>query len=155
MTCRDLLCLSGNIRLEDGKPSDVWYSSCVELLHSRFFQRDFAPLGVKGVKVHRVTRVHNRFLRNRFDKRMSTVLGRNQSLGGGAGGQGKAPRRSLEYLFFSVPTHTPLSSPTASASTSRHLSGCGCVTKCLAVWLWRCGCGGVAVACVVGCATAT
>jgi len=29
----------GNIRLEDGKPSDVWYSSCVDLVNSRFFQQ--------------------------------------------------------------------------------------------------------------------
>ena len=31
------LVTGGNVRLEDGKPSDVWYSSCVDLLQSRFF----------------------------------------------------------------------------------------------------------------------
>ena len=35
----------GNIRLEDGKPSDVWYSSCVDLLNSRFFAQDFRNYG--------------------------------------------------------------------------------------------------------------
>ena len=34
----------GNIRLEDGKPSDVWYSSCVDLVNSRFFQQVPPPV---------------------------------------------------------------------------------------------------------------
>lgn len=82
----------GNIRLEDGKPSDVWYqlqysamrlpfachpvaalprvvtrvrgcrySSCVELIQSRFFAKDFTGLGISGLQVTRVTRIHNRW----------------------------------------------------------------------------------------------
>ena len=39
----------GNIRLEDGKPSDLWHSSCVDLLSSRFFNADYAD--VAGAKV--------------------------------------------------------------------------------------------------------
>ena len=31
----------GNIRLEDGKPSDVWYSSCVDLVNSRFLAAEY------------------------------------------------------------------------------------------------------------------
>jgi hypothetical protein len=31
----------GNIRLEDGKPSDVWYTSCVDLVQSRVFSGYF------------------------------------------------------------------------------------------------------------------
>lgn len=128
----------GNIRLEDGKASDVWFTSCVDLLHSRFFHRDFLPLGVSGVKVHRVTRVHNRFLRNRFDQRMSHLMTAIPSLsvgssGSGSGGDsGRPARRSLEYLFF-APQVPALSSPTyASAElqriaqegfTERHLTG--------------------------------
>jgi len=130
---------AGNIRLEDGKPSDVWYSSCVELLHSRFFERDFHAMGIKGVKVHRVTRVHNRFLRNRFDKRMSIVLGRNQSLTAGSSGSSKPPRRSLEYLFFTAPC-APLTSPTVAASSFTLLHRglrcrvcCACVRVCVCV----------------------
>lgn len=41
----------GNIRMEDGKTSDLWYSSCVDLVTSRFFSNDFVTLGVKGLKV--------------------------------------------------------------------------------------------------------
>jgi antitoxin (DNA-binding transcriptional repressor) of toxin-antitoxin stability system len=40
----------GNIRMEDGKPSDLWYSSCVDLVNSRFFASDFAAIGIKGLK---------------------------------------------------------------------------------------------------------
>jgi hypothetical protein len=43
--------VQGNIRLEDGKPGDVWHSSCVDLIHSRFNSRDFATVGIRGVKV--------------------------------------------------------------------------------------------------------
>lgn len=100
----------GNIRLEDGKPSDVWYSSCVDLLKSRFFHRDFLPLGVVGVRINRVTRIHNRFLRNRFDARMADVLATMAYPLEGGGGEGDAggeerahPRRALEYLFFTPP----------------------------------------------------
>lgn len=50
----------GNIRLEDGKPSDAWYSSCVDLMHSRFFAQDFEHCGIGGIWIQRVTRVHNR-----------------------------------------------------------------------------------------------
>jgi hypothetical protein len=45
------LTTGGNIRLEDGKPGDVWHSSCVDLIHSRFNSRDFAVVGIRGVKV--------------------------------------------------------------------------------------------------------
>ena len=64
----------GNIRLEDGKPSDIWHSSCVDLVNSRFNRAQFAPHGIVGINVRRVTRVHNRFLRNRFETRMDAVL---------------------------------------------------------------------------------
>eukprot|EP00949_MAST-11_sp_MAST-11-sp1_P004981 g4981.t1 len=84
----------GNIRLEDGKPTDVWYSSCVDLLKSRFFVQDFRAYNVTGLRVHRVTRIHNRFLRNCFDKAMEKVAG---DLNAPAGG-----KRQLEYLFYSV-----------------------------------------------------
>ena len=56
----------GNIRLEDGKPSDVWYSSCVDLVNSRFLHAEYSEFKISGLRVTRVTRIHNRFLRNRF-----------------------------------------------------------------------------------------
>ncbi|KDO34129.1 hypothetical protein SPRG_01399 [Saprolegnia parasitica CBS 223.65] len=64
----------GNIRLEDGSDADVWYASCVDLLKSRAFLADLAPLGIRDLKVNRVTRINNRFLRNRFQERVETLL---------------------------------------------------------------------------------
>jgi Leucine-rich repeat (LRR) protein len=88
----------GNIRLEDGKPSDVWFSSCVDLVNSRFFPPDFRPHGIADIKVHRVTRIHNRFLRNRFETRMESALAKEAATNGADSGGGY--KRSLEYLFY-------------------------------------------------------
>eukprot|EP00752_Nemacystus_decipiens_P007096 g6358.t1 len=57
----------GNVRFEEGRPGDVWFSSCADLVKSRVM-----PAAGKGsssgVKVSRVIRIHNRFLKNRFDR---------------------------------------------------------------------------------------
>ena len=45
----------GNVRLEDGKPSDMWYKSCVDLVKSRFYAADFEQYGVKDIKVIKVS----------------------------------------------------------------------------------------------------
>ncbi|CAE7853559.1 Lrrc9, partial [Symbiodinium sp. KB8] len=45
------LSTGGNIRMEDGRTSDMWYASCADLVYSRFYHRDFHRLGVRGVKV--------------------------------------------------------------------------------------------------------
>ncbi|KAG1695276.1 hypothetical protein DVH05_020655 [Phytophthora capsici] len=64
----------GNIRLEDGKPSDAWFGSCVELVRSRLFLPDLQKYGINDIQINRVTRINNRFLRNRFQTRMEEVL---------------------------------------------------------------------------------
>ena len=87
----------GNIRLEDGKPSDVWHSSCVDLVSSRFLAADYADYGIGGMRVTRVTRIHNRYLRNRFEARLEELV--NTADG--------SYKRSLEYLFFSEPGELP------------------------------------------------
>ena len=89
--------LTGNIRLEDGKPSDVWYTSCEDLLLSRFYNSDFRAYNVGDLRVHRVTRIHNRFLRNRFDAAMEKVARKRSIRVASADATGK---RNLEYLFF-------------------------------------------------------
>lgn len=57
----------GNVRLEEGKPGHIWYNSCVELVKSRFYREDFEKLGITGIKIQRVIRIHNRFLKNLFE----------------------------------------------------------------------------------------
>lgn len=125
----------GNIRFEDGKPEDSWFKSCVNLLRSRFYKKDFAGLGVRGLRVHRVTRVYNRHLRTHFDARMAAVVKSHpqlaEQLQQTVGDAGKASRkgskggskddaaaassdskdsksrRALEYLFYTPPWSGP------------------------------------------------
>ena len=87
----------GNIRLEDGKPTDVWYSSCVDLVSSRFLAADFSEYGLGGMRISRVTRIHNRYLRNRFETRLEELVSTADG----------SYKRSLEYLFFAEPADLP------------------------------------------------
>ncbi|CAG9310144.1 unnamed protein product [Blepharisma stoltei] len=80
----------GNIRFEEGKPADNWYTSCVDLLLSRY-------KGLPQVKVTKVTRIHNRFLRNRFEEKLDQVTDTSSS----------TYKRSLEYLFYGIDTNLP------------------------------------------------
>ncbi|KAJ9527642.1 hypothetical protein QJQ45_025918 [Haematococcus lacustris] len=82
---------AGNIRLEEGKPSDLWFSSCSDLLLSRFNPSDYSPcLGVSGVSVLGVTRIHNRWLRNRFERQLLAV----------AQPADQSQKKAMEYLFL-------------------------------------------------------
>ena len=60
----------GNIRFEEGRQQDKWYTSCVDLVRSRFNAESLSHMGIVGISVTRVTRIHNRFLRNRFDDKL-------------------------------------------------------------------------------------
>ena len=75
----------------------MWYSSCVDLVNSRFLASEYAELGISGLRVTRVTRVHNRHLRNRFEERLEGMV--NVADAG--------YKRSLEYLFFGEHPHLP------------------------------------------------
>ena len=64
----------GNIRFEEGRPSDRWFSSCVDLVRSRFSAEQMKDFGIIGINVTRVTRIHNRFLRNRFEEKLEQLV---------------------------------------------------------------------------------
>ena len=77
----------GNVRLEDGTPRDLWFKSCADLLHSRFHRARFShrvshstsnsnrtQAAVESLRVTRVTRIHNRLLRNNFEMRLHELL---------------------------------------------------------------------------------
>jgi hypothetical protein len=87
----------GNIRFEEGKPTDRWYSSCVDLIRSRFNPEHMKEFGVIGINVIRVTRIHNRFLRNRFEERLEHLVDLSDT----------SYKRSLEYLFYGVDPSEP------------------------------------------------
>ena len=64
----------GNIRFEEGRAQDKWYTSCVDLVRSRFNPDSMAHLGVCGISVTRVTRIHNRYLRNKFEDKLEQLV---------------------------------------------------------------------------------
>ncbi|CAK56731.1 unnamed protein product (macronuclear) [Paramecium tetraurelia] len=82
----------GNIRLEEGKASEKWYVSCVDLINSRFHSENMAQYGIKDIQIKRVVRIHNKFIRNKFEEKMESLVDvSNQS-----------HKKSLEYLFYGV-----------------------------------------------------
>eukprot|EP00906_Rhabdomonas_costata_P029729 RCo041993 len=90
----------GNVRLEEGKPSEVWFKSCVDLVRSRFFSTDFAGVAaLRDVKVVKVVRLHHRHLRNLFDARVAAWSPDS--------GDASAARPPVEYLFHSEPLTLP------------------------------------------------
>ncbi|XP_070181590.1 leucine-rich repeat-containing protein 9-like isoform X2 [Littorina saxatilis] len=89
----------GNVRFEEGATTDVWFTSCHDLVMSRFCATDFRPHGVLGIKIHRIVRIHNRILRARFDKKLIGVtegpLGEYYP-----GTKNVGYKKLLEYLFW-------------------------------------------------------
>ena len=85
----------GNIRFEEGRPQDKWYNSCIDLVRSRFNGDQMRPFGIMGINVTRVTRIHNRFLRNRFEDRLEQLVCPSDT----------NYKKHLEYLFYG---HNPL-----------------------------------------------
>lgn len=81
----------GNIRFEEGKPSDKWFTSCDDLVKSRFdkeyMKRKF---GIYDLTISRVTRIHNRFLRNKFEEKIEVLMDLTDSI----------QKKSIEYLFY-------------------------------------------------------
>jgi hypothetical protein len=78
----------GNVRVEDGKPSDVWYSSCADLVRSRLNLGELQHAGVRDVSITRVLRIHNRVLRNRFEEKLESLVDFSDA----------SYKRNLEYL---------------------------------------------------------
>ncbi|XP_030299252.1 leucine-rich repeat-containing protein 9 isoform X2 [Sparus aurata] len=84
----------GNIRLEEGCPTDPWFTSCCDLLLARFSQSDFKVHNITGIKINRVIRIHNSALRLRFEDKLHTLLTSEKSA--------TFSRRWLEYLFYTA-----------------------------------------------------
>ena len=87
----------GNIRYEEGKPTDNWFVSCVNLAEARFFDSSLKKFGFENVSVRRVTRIHNRHLRTRFDDRIRTI----------ADIADIGYKKSFEYLFQGIDPKAP------------------------------------------------
>uniref|UniRef100_A0A8C7RE95 Leucine rich repeat containing 9 n=1 Tax=Oncorhynchus mykiss TaxID=8022 RepID=A0A8C7RE95_ONCMY len=79
----------GNIRFEEGCSTDPWFTSCYDLLLSRFCAWDYKAHGITGIKINRIIRIHNRSLRLRFEDKLHTLLASEENY-----------KRWLEYLFY-------------------------------------------------------
>ncbi|XP_034531605.1 leucine-rich repeat-containing protein 9 isoform X2 [Notolabrus celidotus] len=88
----------GNIRLEEGCSADPWFTSCCDLLLSRFSHPDFKNHGVTGIKITKVIRIHNSALKLRFEDRFHNLLTSEES----ATFSQKNYRRQLEHLFYAA-----------------------------------------------------
>ncbi|XP_063400283.1 uncharacterized protein LOC134684896 [Mytilus trossulus] len=89
----------GNVRFEEGSPTDIWFSSCPDLVLSRFCASDYKDHNVSGIKIHRIIRIHNRMLQTRFDDILSSIVddpdGEYYPCNRNTG-----YRKLLEYLFW-------------------------------------------------------
>jgi hypothetical protein len=61
----------GNIRFQEGNGAEKWYTSCIDLIDSRFKSDEFEPYNIENIKIKRIQRIHNRFLRVKFEERLS------------------------------------------------------------------------------------
>ncbi|XP_069806493.1 leucine-rich repeat-containing protein 9 isoform X1 [Dendropsophus ebraccatus] len=86
----------GNVRFEEGTPSDSWFKSCYDLMLSRFCASNFKTFGITRVKINRIVRVHNRILRFRFEERLQDYLDNED------GTAAANYKKMLEYLFYTL-----------------------------------------------------
>ena len=50
------------------------FTSCHDLVLSRFCAADYREHGIVGIKIRRIIRVHNRILRSRFDEKLLSIV---------------------------------------------------------------------------------
>uniref|UniRef100_A0A3Q3GI00 Leucine rich repeat containing 9 n=1 Tax=Labrus bergylta TaxID=56723 RepID=A0A3Q3GI00_9LABR len=87
----------GNIRLEEGCATDPWFTSCCDLLLSRFSLSDFKVHGITGLKIDKVIRIHNSALRLRIEDKFHNLLTSKESTN-----FSQNYRRRLEHLFYAA-----------------------------------------------------
>ncbi|XP_039527778.1 leucine-rich repeat-containing protein 9 isoform X3 [Pimephales promelas] len=85
----------GNIRFEEGNSSEPWFTSCYDLLLSRFCVWDYKPQHITGIKINQIIRIHNRALRQRFQDKVESLFCRQES-----SPFSQNYKRSMEYLFY-------------------------------------------------------
>jgi len=85
----------GNIRFEEGKASDKWYKSCTELMKTRYNPEHLKEFGEFNINVTRVTKIHNRYLRNLFEEKLEQLIDICD----------KNLKKSLDYLFCEIDPH--------------------------------------------------
>ncbi|XP_021258394.1 leucine-rich repeat-containing protein 9-like isoform X2 [Numida meleagris] len=84
----------GNIHFEEGLSNKPWFSSCCDLIQSRFSNRDFRAYDIIGVKINRVFRVHNEILRLKFEEKIQMFLEKETF------NVAENYKEKMEYLFY-------------------------------------------------------
>uniref|UniRef100_A0A672RG25 Leucine rich repeat containing 9 n=1 Tax=Sinocyclocheilus grahami TaxID=75366 RepID=A0A672RG25_SINGR len=85
----------GNIRFEEGNTGEPWFTSCYDLLLSRFCAWDYKPHHITGIKINRIIRIHNRALRQRFQDKVHSLLCRQEP-----SPYSQNYKCCMEYLFY-------------------------------------------------------
>ena len=84
-------------RLEEGTKSDKWYLSCIDLLKSRFHPEEMAEFNITDLEIKRIIRIHNRFLKNKFEDRLESLVDVSNN----------NYKKAVEYLFYGVDPKAP------------------------------------------------
>ncbi|KAF1788045.1 Leucine-rich repeat domain, L domain-like [Phytophthora cactorum] len=84
----------GNIRLEDGKPTDAWFGSCVELVRSRLFLPDLQKFGINDIRINRSEKISDR----------SSTTQQEQGSQPQNLWPGSTLETAMEYLFYAQST---------------------------------------------------
>ncbi|XP_038612832.1 leucine-rich repeat-containing protein 9 isoform X2 [Tachyglossus aculeatus] len=92
----------GNIRFEEGTPSDAWFNSCHELILSRFCAWDFRAYGITGVKINRIIKMHNQGLRLKFEEKFQVFSDDELA------NDSEISRKMLDCLFYVFNPEIPL-----------------------------------------------
>ncbi|XP_056616186.1 leucine-rich repeat-containing protein 9 isoform X3 [Triplophysa dalaica] len=83
----------GNIRFEEGNTNDPWFTSCYDLLLSRFCAWDYKTHHINGIKINRIIRIHNQALRLRFQDKLHFLNMESPAIS-------QNSKRHTEYLFY-------------------------------------------------------
>ncbi|XP_062511836.1 leucine-rich repeat-containing protein 9-like isoform X2 [Corticium candelabrum] len=86
----------GNVSYEVGKPGDVWYSSCCDLIQNGFRAADYETGCFSGVRVTNVFKVQNRILRMEFNSQLEAALEREDIV---SYTKGQNFKDLIEYFF--------------------------------------------------------
>ncbi|KAJ3168498.1 Leucine-rich repeat-containing protein 9 [Geranomyces variabilis] len=92
----------GNVRFEDEQRDDAWFASC-EVLVKKLLTRAKALNSGKNIRVHRISRVHNRYLRNTYEASLAALPSfASSTKGGGKGGSSTAvdAERAIDHLWY-------------------------------------------------------
>lgn len=69
----------------------------MDLIKSRFHVDDLSKFDIGGINIKRVVRIHNRFLKNKFEEKMEML----------ADITNVNSRKQLEYLFYGQDPNIP------------------------------------------------